>query len=96
MTAVGRFRWQPVARPLDAAEPQDDRGSVTPLIIGMLVCLLVLTAGVTAAGSAFLAGQRLQGLCDGAVAAAVAGPRRPAPRDLHEAITAIRQAGGAH
>jgi hypothetical protein len=37
----------------------------------MLVCLLVLTAGVTAAGSAFLAGQRLQRLCDGAVAAAV-------------------------
>ncbi|MEP6562257.1 MAG: pilus assembly protein TadG-related protein [Nakamurella sp.] len=48
-----------------------DRGSVTPLIIGMLVCLLLLTAGVTAAGSAFLAGQRLQRLCDGAVAAAV-------------------------
>ena len=48
-----------------------DRGSVTPLVIGMMVCLLVLTAGVTAAGSAFLAGQRLQRLCDGAVAAAV-------------------------
>jgi hypothetical protein len=37
----------------------------------MMVCLLLLTAGVTAAGSAFLAGQRLQRLCDGAVAAAV-------------------------
>lgn len=48
-----------------------DRGSITPLVIGMLVCLLILTAGVTAAGSAFLAGQRLQRLCDGAVAAAV-------------------------
>ena len=48
-----------------------DRGSITPLVIGMFVCLLVLTAGVTAAGSAFLAGQRLQRLCDGAVAAAV-------------------------
>ena len=56
----------------------DDRGSVTPLVLGMLVCLLVLTAGVTAAGSAFLAGQRLQRLCDGAVAAAVGAvdPRR--------------------
>jgi hypothetical protein len=56
----------------------DDRGSVTPLVIGMLVCLLFLTAGVTAAGSAFLAGQRLQRLCDGAVAAAVGAvdPRR--------------------
>lgn len=48
-----------------------DRGSITPLVIGMFVCLLILTAGVTAAGSAFLAGQRLQRLCDGAVAAAV-------------------------
>jgi len=48
-----------------------DRGSVTPLVIGMMVCLLLLTAGVTAAGSAFMAGQRLQRLCDGAVAAAV-------------------------
>jgi hypothetical protein len=56
----------------------DDQGSVTPLVIGMLVCLLLLTAGVTAAGSAFLAGQRLQRLCDGAVAAAVGAvdPRR--------------------
>ncbi len=55
----------------DGAAARSDRGSVTPLVIGMLVCLLVLTAGVTAAGSAFLAGQRLQRLCDGAVAAAV-------------------------
>ncbi len=55
-----------------------DAGSVTPLVIGMLLCLLVLTAGVTAAGSAFLAGQRVQRLCDGAVAAAVGAidPRR--------------------
>ena len=57
-----------------------DRGSVTPLVLGMMVCLLVLTAGVTAAGSAFLAGQRLQRLCDGAVAAAVGAvdPQRSA------------------
>ncbi len=47
-----------------------DAGSVTPLIIGMMLCLLILGAGVTAAGSAFLAGQRLQHLCDGAAAAA--------------------------
>ena len=47
-----------------------DRGSVTPLVIGMMLCLLVLGAGVTAAGSAFLAGQRLQHLCDGAAATA--------------------------
>ncbi len=36
----------------------------------MMLCLLILGAGVTAAGSAFLAGQRLQHLCDGAAAAA--------------------------
>lgn len=53
------------------AEAERDRGSITPLVIGMFVCLLILTAGVTAAGSAFLSGQRLQRLCDGAVAAAV-------------------------
>lgn len=57
--------------PLAADADGADRGSVTPLVIGMMVCLLLLTAGVTAAGSAFLAGQRLQRLCDGAVAAAV-------------------------
>lgn len=47
-----------------------DSGSVAPLVIGMLVCLLVLTAGVIAAGSSFLADMRLQRLCDGAAAAA--------------------------
>jgi len=54
-----------------AGSDDSDRGSITPLVIGMFVCLLILTAGVTAAGSAFLGGQRLQRLCDGAVAAAV-------------------------
>jgi hypothetical protein len=47
-----------------------DDGSVTPLVIGMMICLLILGAGVTAAGSAFLAGQRLQHVCDGAAATA--------------------------
>jgi len=36
----------------------------------MVVCLLLLGAGVTAATSAFLARQRLQADCDGAAAAA--------------------------
>lgn len=61
----------PSSRSDQASELVTDRGSVTPLVLGMMVCLLVLTAGVTAAGSAFLAGQRLQRLCDGAVASAV-------------------------
>lgn len=47
-----------------------DGGSVTPLVIGMVLCLLLLSAGVTAATSAFLAHQRLQNACDGAAAAA--------------------------
>lgn len=51
-------------------QPQSDRGSITPLVLGMMLCLLILGAGITAAGSAFLAGQRLQHLCDGAAATA--------------------------
>ena len=78
MSTAGGSGWQSRSRRRNGGDAQADRGSVTPLIIGMLVCLLVLTAGVTAAGSAFLAGQRLQRLCDGAVAAAVGAlnPRR--------------------
>lgn len=48
----------------------DDDGSITPLILGMTLCLLILVAGVTAAGSAFLAHTRLQNQCDGAALAA--------------------------
>jgi len=51
-------------------QQRDDNGSVTPLIVGMMLCLLILGAGVSAAGSAFLGGQRLQHLCDGAAGAA--------------------------
>ncbi len=47
-----------------------DRGSVTPLVIGMMFCLLLLGCGVTAAGSAFLGHQRLRNLCDGAATVA--------------------------
>ncbi|HEY5844363.1 MAG TPA: pilus assembly protein TadG-related protein [Mycobacterium sp.] len=68
MKLLPRLRPGPDADPAGHA---GDRGSITPLVIGMFVCLLILTAGVTAAGSAFLAGQRLQRLCDGAIAAAV-------------------------
>ena len=55
-----------------------DEGSVTPLVIGMMLCLLILAAGITAAGSAFLSGQRTQHLCDGAAATA-AGTLTGAP-----------------
>lgn len=52
------------------AETDTDRGSVTPLVIGMMFCLLLLGCGVTAAGSAFLGHQHLRNLCDGAATVA--------------------------
>jgi len=48
----------------------NDTGSVTPLIIGMMFCLLFFGAAITAAGSAFLGHQRVQHLCDGAATTA--------------------------
>ena len=54
----------------DERSRTNDTGSITPLVIGLLLCLMLLGAGVTAAGSAFLAGQQLQHLCDGAAATA--------------------------
>ncbi len=53
-----------------AASRDPERGSITPLILGLTLCLLILVAGVTAAGSAFLGRTRLQNQCDGAVLAA--------------------------
>lgn len=51
----------------------NDQGSVTPLVLGMTLCLLLLCAGVIAAGSAVLARRNLQSVCDGATAAAAGG-----------------------
>lgn len=64
--------------PADRSAPADrsDRGSITPLVIGMVLCLLILGVGVIAAGSAVLARRNLQSACDGAVAA-VAGSVTP-------------------
>lgn len=61
----GAGRPQPTAR----ARRDTDRGSITPLVLGMVLCLLILSAGVIAAGSAFLGGQRVQQTCDGAARA---------------------------
>lgn len=70
-----------------------DRGSVTPLVIGMVMCLLLLTAGVVVAGSAFLAGQRLQNLCDGAAnAAAAAATEKLQDRNTGDAADAAAAA----
>lgn len=41
-----------------------DRGSITPLIIGMVLCLLLLGFGVIAMGSVVLAKRSLQNACD--------------------------------
>ncbi len=56
----------------DKAPVERDRGSVTPLVIGMMLCLLILGAGVIAAGSAVLARRNLQSACDGAADAVAA------------------------
>lgn len=70
-----RTRSTPTPR---RTETETDTGSIAPLILGLTGALLLLSVGVIAGGSAFLAHQRLQGLCDGAVAAAVGAldPRR--------------------
>jgi hypothetical protein len=56
--------------PHPANHPDNDNGSVTPLIIGMMFCLLFFAAGITAAGSAFLGHQGVQHRCDGAATTA--------------------------
>lgn len=70
----------------------DDEGSVTPLVIGMVVCLLFLGAGVTAATSAVVARANLQHVCDGAASAAADAAQRAALTSLalpDESATAI-------
>lgn len=49
------------------ARRDDDSGSITPLLIGMVVCLLVLGVGVIAMGSVVLARRSLQSACDSTV-----------------------------
>ncbi len=69
-----------------------DTGSITPLILGMTLCILLLVAGVTATGSAFLSHNRLQNQCDGAAlvasdAAGVIGTSRRVTAANSAAIT---------
>lgn len=59
-------------RPALVSADRGHQGSITPLVIGMVLCLLILGVGVIAAGSAVLARRNLQSACDGA-ASAVAG-----------------------
>lgn len=53
-----------------APRSQHERGSVMPLILAMVAALLFISAGITAATSAFLAKSNLQSMCDGAAAVA--------------------------
>lgn len=74
MTPRRRGRFEHCRHP--GTTDRREQGSITPLVIGMVLCLLVLGAGVIAAGSAVLARRNLQSACDGAVAA-VAGSVTP-------------------
>lgn len=53
--------------------PRDDRGSTTPLILGLFLVAMLVTAGAISAGDAFAHQRELQSICDGAAAAAAAG-----------------------
>lgn len=91
-TSSGHPDGAPAHRP-PGRDPE--QGSIAPLILGLAGALLLLSVGVIAGGSAFLANQRLQGLCDGAVAAAVGAldPRRTsaAGASAGDAIAAAEQ-----
>ena len=50
-----------------------DRGSTLPLILGFFLIALLVVAGGVAASDAFVQQRELQGVCDGAAAAAAAG-----------------------
>ncbi len=80
---------------LQRRRANSDRGSITPLVLGMTLCLLVLAAGVIAAGSAFLGGQRVQRICDGAAnAAANSAPSSIARSDPSVTAAALSAAYG--
>lgn len=68
---------------------------MTPLVIGMVLCLLLLCAGVTAATSAFLSHQRLQNACDGAAAAAADAVGTGFSPEIAGGATATAVAAGA-
>jgi hypothetical protein len=66
-----------------------------PLVIGMVMCLLLLGAGVTAATSAVLARANLQHVCDGAAAAAADVSQRTALTTALPATDAVANAAAA-
>lgn len=68
-----------------------DRGSVLPLVLGMVVCVLLLGAGVTAATSVFLARANLQHVCDGAASAAAEAAERNAATSILGASSTLAE-----
>lgn len=80
-----------IARAGDAV----DRGSVLPLVLGMVVCLLLLGAGVTAATSVFLARANLQHVCDGAASAAAEATERGAATSAVGVSSAVAEEAAA-
>lgn len=72
-----------------------DRGSVLPLILGMVVCVLLLGVGVTAATSVFLARANLQHVCDGAASAAAEATERNAATSILGASSALAEDAAA-
>jgi len=73
LTALHRSQRDPLDDARADGGRVSDGGSVTPLVIGMMLCLLLLGAGVVAAGSAALARRNLQSACDGATSSLAAG-----------------------
>jgi hypothetical protein len=80
----------------DVVRLRCERGSVTPLVIGMVLCLLLLGAGVTAATSAFLARQNLQHSCDGAADAAAGAAQSASLAGRVSIRTSRAQQAAAH
>jgi Putative Flp pilus-assembly TadE/G-like len=73
----------------DRTEDQThDDGSVTPLVLGMALILVLLTMGIAAASDVWLTRNRLQNRCEGAALAASYAAGVPGARQLRDANNA--------
>ncbi|MDQ2957304.1 MAG: pilus assembly protein TadG-related protein [Actinomycetota bacterium] len=55
---------------MNRPRPADDRGSITPLVLGFFLIGLLVVAGAVMASDAFTKQRDLQSICDGAAIAA--------------------------
>lgn len=69
-------------------QPTDDRGSVTPLVLGFFLIGLLVVAGAVLASDALTRQRDLQSICDGAAVAAAnaVDPRAARTEELTEAL----------